>query len=460
MSSFSKKYVIIVALCLVSALCASAMTLEEAKAAYLAGDYASALPTFQEQLKRRPKDARLNHWTGVCLYQTGNIDAAIPLLEFAHSKGVVESPRFLAEITFNNYQIEEAQEYADDYRTALDKANATMSDEAEITIDRIDRAYNMLDRVEKIVIIDSLTIDKNSFLSAYRLSPESGTLSTDATCSTAIYTTENSQLKLWADVDSSGCSTIVEATALIGGTWDTPHHIEELSESGNACYPFLMPDGTTLYFASDGDQSIGGYDIFVTNRGEDGFLEPQNIGMPYNSPFNDYMLAIDELTGIGWWATDRNSPDGMVTIYKFIPNDMRVNYPSDEPNLIDYARIASYKATWTDGADYSNLLRQIDNIGQRKSSTATMFRLSMPSGKIYTTLDDFINEEARERMSDYLDAQNRFDNDTVTLQELRRQYASGDTSVSNEILSLERQQLDARRELQRILNDVIRLEQM
>ncbi len=60
--------------------------------------------------------------------------------------------------------------------------------------------------------------------------------------------------------------------------------------------PFFMSDGVTLYYANDGDESIGGYDIFISRKGEDGFLQPQNIGMPYNSPYDDYMLAIDEVT--------------------------------------------------------------------------------------------------------------------------------------------------------------------
>ena len=84
----------------------------------------------------------------------------------------------------------------------------------------------------------------------------------------------------------------------------------------------MMSDGITLYYANDGDNTLGGYDIFMTRKGDDGrFLQPQNIGMPYNSPYDDYMLAIDEVTGAGWWATDRNQIPDSVTIYVFVPND-------------------------------------------------------------------------------------------------------------------------------------------
>ena len=49
-----------------------------------------------------------------------------------------------------------------------------------------------------------------------------------------------------------------------------------------------MADGVTIYYASDGE-GLGGYDIFVTryNTNTDTYLVPENVGMPFNSPYND-----------------------------------------------------------------------------------------------------------------------------------------------------------------------------
>ena len=46
--------------------------------------------------------------------------------------------------------------------------------------------------------------------------------------------------------------------------WSEPESLTSLNEQGNVNYPFLMSDGITLYYASDGEGSLGGYDIFVT----------------------------------------------------------------------------------------------------------------------------------------------------------------------------------------------------
>ena len=66
--------------------------------------------------------------------------------------------------------------------------------------------------------------------------------------------------------------------------------------NGQQDYPFMLSDGTTLYFAENGEESLGGYDLFVTRYSSSSheYLKPENLGMPFNSPYNDYMLVIDE----------------------------------------------------------------------------------------------------------------------------------------------------------------------
>lgn len=98
-----------------------------------------------------------------------------------------------------------------------------------------------------------------------------------------------------------------------------------INDSINANYPYVLTDGATIYYAADGENSIGGYDIFVTryNTNTNTYLTPENVGMPFNSPYNDYMFAIDEFNNLGWFASDRYQPEGKVCIYVFIPNSSK-----------------------------------------------------------------------------------------------------------------------------------------
>ena len=124
--------------------------------------------------------------------------------------------------------------------------------------------------------------------------------------------------------------------------WAEKIPLNDLNTDANENYPFLMLDGVTLYFAADGDASMGGYDLFITrlNTSDNTFLKPENIGMPFNSPFNDYMMMVDELHRVGWFASDRFLPEGKVAVYQFIPNtEKKIFRPENSELLIAKAQI-------------------------------------------------------------------------------------------------------------------------
>ena len=178
---------------------------------------------------------------------------------------------------------------------------------------------------------------RKAFFRHYRIDPGAGSLrdasvlpdGVEAIEETSVFVPESGLSMMWAAPDSAGQAVIAEMSLLADGSYEPVVCHPELNieaEDGSpvdALFPFLMADGVTLYYASDNPElSLGGYDIFFSRRDGDTFMQPQNMGMPYNSPANDYLLAIDEITGTGWWATDRNSPDSdSLTIYRFIPMD-------------------------------------------------------------------------------------------------------------------------------------------
>ncbi|CAG5086082.1 OmpA family protein [Parvicella tangerina] len=71
--------------------------------------------------------------------------------------------------------------------------------------------------------------------------------------------------------------------------------------------PFFHEPSSTLFFASDGHESIGGLDIFKSHydRAIDYYAEPQNLGEPINSSQDDAYLIFDALLKKGFFASDR-----------------------------------------------------------------------------------------------------------------------------------------------------------
>ncbi len=81
----------------------------------------------------------------------------------------------------------------------------------------------------------------------------------------------------------------------------------------------ISPDGKTLYFSSKGHNTMGGYDVFRTNRNNDGtWTEPVNMGYPINTPDDDvfFMLAPDGHSG--YYSSTREGGFGDKDIYSVV----------------------------------------------------------------------------------------------------------------------------------------------
>lgn len=415
---------------------------------------------------KAPTNAALNFKAGRALYEAGQNRKAVTYL----NRGGNDANPWIALIELENYNFDGATARAEKYLASKHNADGPEHSLAEEVISRAEIGRTMLDRVEKVIVIDSMTVDKDSFFRAYSISPTTGTIASTAALPrnmktdgpTTVYVSENGERMLWGQPDSNGNIHIVETNHLADGSWEQPAPIgDDLCLGANASYPFLLADGMTLYYASDGEGSLGGYDIYVTRNDGDRYLNPQNIGMPYNSPMDDYLLAIDDATGVGWWATDRNLIPGKLTVYIFVPQELRDNYPVDgTPDLTDRARISSIAKTRRPGEDYSKYLQAIRNIaaeaGQQSSDGHIMFAL--PDGRVITRIADFTQPEAAELMREYLSAYDEFADRNTRLLSLRQKYGQGETSLADEILSEETELEQLRNDLKRLANEVVSAE--
>ncbi len=101
------------------------------------------------------------------------------------------------------------------------------------------------------------------------------------------------------------------------GQWGAPTNLgENINTSGNDMFPFLYDD-TYLFFASEGHNSFGGLDIFISEYADNKFSTPINIGVPYNSPADDFAMVIIEDGSGGFFASDRIDGKGGDDIYSF-----------------------------------------------------------------------------------------------------------------------------------------------
>lgn len=79
--------------------------------------------------------------------------------------------------------------------------------------------------------------------------------------------------------------------------------------------PYFHPDGKTLYYSSNGPQSMGGFDIFVTELVEGTWLEPLNMGYPVNTPDDDIYFVISSSGKSGYYSSGKEGGFGEKDIY-------------------------------------------------------------------------------------------------------------------------------------------------
>jgi len=91
-----------------------------------------------------------------------------------------------------------------------------------------------------------------------------------------------------------------------GTAWANPRPVDELNTASSEIGPALTPDGKLLYFVSDREGGLGGFDVWVAPRGTDGaWGDPVNLGENVNSAFHEYDPAFHDFSGQLYYSSNR-----------------------------------------------------------------------------------------------------------------------------------------------------------
>jgi hypothetical protein len=99
---------------------------------------------------------------------------------------------------------------------------------------------------------------------------------------------------------SGGQADICRARFL-DGRWQAAQPVEALNSPSDDLGPILNSAGSELYFYSNRPGGVGGFDLYIARRSEEGWSKPANLGPAVNTPAHEYDPAI--------------SPDGQVLVF-------------------------------------------------------------------------------------------------------------------------------------------------
>ena len=460
-----KRYIFyLIAWCCIGTL--SAQTLSQSKKLFENGEYEQAKTAFAKFIKGSPNNAEYNYYYGASLYETGELEKSLPYLEKSAKRNYIGAFRYLGKVYADLYRFDEAVENYETHIEWLDEKNRD-TEQAEAELSELLKKTRMFKSVEKVAVIDSFVVSKNKFLDAYKISSTSGKIQWNDVRNGTVYENEMGNKRLLSEEKDSLMQLYTQEKLLDG--WGEKIAVESLNDSCNVNFPFLMGDGTTLYYASDGEGTLGGYDIFVTryDSEDNTYLRPSNIGMPFNSTANDYLYAVDEFNNLGWFVTDRNQPTDTVCVYVFVPNESKetYNYEATDPQVImDAATLRSIQTTWTDEEQVRDARQRLAALkyGKEKEVKKTDFQFIVDDSATYTIWEDFRSKEAQNMYRQLVQKEKDLNQLQTNLAQKREQFATenglGRKKLEPSILDLEKRIPQLVEEVEKLAIEVRRLE--
>lgn len=179
-----------------------------------------------------------------------------------------------------------------------------------------------------------------------------------------------------------GHSDIWYATKKDKTTWNEPINIgpvinTEYDEGGI----FPAADGKTLYFSSNGHNSMGGYDIFMTRFENNVWSEPVNVGYPINTVANDRMFLLSPDGKTAYVDSDRDGGLGERDLYTV---DMTALMP--KPHTGPYMSLLTGSVFNGDGKPVAAEIKVFENGSQvavTNSSTEGNYQFKLEGDKTY-----------------------------------------------------------------------------
>ncbi len=297
-------------------------------------NYVGSIKLFSQLLSTYPKDPSYNYKYGACvLFGSRDKEKSLKYLKFAVTKSNVDPVAyyFLAKAYHHNYQFAPAIVNYNKY-----KGKTTTKEHQKYNIDReIQMCQNgeqLIKSMTDIGVLSKKEIKATDFFRSYQLNGIGGKiivkpddfkskLDKKRNENSVIYLGEKKDMVVYSSYGKTGATgkDIYRVNKLPNGEWTKPISIgEEINTEFDEDYPFLHPDGRTLYFSSKGYNSMGGYDIFKStiNPQTGKWTYPENLDFPINTPDDDILYISDVDNKLAYFASSRASKQGELTVYR------------------------------------------------------------------------------------------------------------------------------------------------
>ena len=242
----------------------------------------------------------------------------------------------------------------------LSVSGAQLDDKARAQLDKkisdSQNGLNMTDFCATPHVVARQRFSRKDFFLFYPLKPQSWHAAPnplDSLEGFPLYHPKGDDVIYFSAIDRAGTRSIF-VTEDLDSLWRAPRLAgETVTSTGSEIFPMLSADGNTLYFASDGLYGMGGYDLYASawDAQTQSWGTPVNLGFPFSSPADDFLLMDTEDGKYTLFASNRDCSKDSVYVYVLEYEKVRERTPVRGHD--DLVRIAALRPV--------NDPRRIDN---------------------------------------------------------------------------------------------------
>ena len=362
----------------------SEMSLFSASIAYFeSADYANAYMGFSQLHSWYASDPVFCYYCGASMVMLRNeYDKAIKYLSLAYDNNLYEADYYIGLAYHRKYLFSKSITYYSRYRDYLVKATKGRSPkiaEVEMLMEKANKARALGQESFALKVLTNSKVKRSNFHFSYGRKILDGNLVVKPDFFRQRNDKNNRDIDLVYVLDTiafvssygndmkTGLDLYVSRKTDEG--WSSLQLLPGMVNTDyDEAFPFLSSDGV-LYFASKGHNSIGGYDIFKSeyDAGLGLWGKPENLGFPINTPYDDFMYAIESNGKSAFFASDRSSKDGQVMVCRYVlePDVEKIMIKTEE----DLAEHAELPVTPGAEAEYERISREQPAEPEAKDST-------------------------------------------------------------------------------------------
>lgn len=308
-------------------------------------DYNLAYKLYAQLVSLYPKDPDYNYKLGVCmLYTEPDKKKPYSYLQIA-IKNPANAPKdakfYLAKTYHINYRFDEAIKLYTEYKE-IGSAASIKKLQVDREIQACKNGKRLLSNLSDLIVVSKKQLNEADYYKGYDVKEIGGKLlvkpdeyktayDKKKKDKSVVYLPRSGERLYYSSYGENGNNgrDIYFVNKLPNGSWSKAQILpSSINTEFDEDYPFLHPNGKTLYFSSKGHNSMGGYDVFKTTFNDETktWSKPENLEFPINSPDDDILFITDSLEKTAFFSTGRYSPYGKIDVLKINTERRPMNF--------------------------------------------------------------------------------------------------------------------------------------